>query len=225
MRCTYGPLPVFSAGGPGVPDQVIEGATGGIFSVELNGPALPIYDFSDQPIPFITSSPTGQAQWRVDDQLVGWVRIGGVSVRVSSNDAGDLLQKTADAVAAAQQAAAAAAQSLQDLRNYIGTGPGAGGGGLPSGTTLDNIPNGVDRYAVSAVEKNKIGTVPASFVSVAGPGSAATAMRSDRTFTAADVGAVRNMEGVPVIWGRTAAQGPPTAAEGALDGHYCFLDA
>lgn len=96
-RRTYGPLAVFSAGGSGLPDQVLEGEEGGIFSETLNGPALPLFDFNDESIPSITSSPAGQAQWRVDqDGLAGWVRFGEVSVRVVSNDIEALLQRYED---------------------------------------------------------------------------------------------------------------------------------
>lgn len=129
-RYTYGPMGLFSAGGNGLPDVIVENGTGGIFSATLNGPALPVYDFNDQPILSISSSASGQAQWRVDDQLVGWVRFGSLSVRVMSNDAGELLQNTAAAVAAANAAAATAQQAYQDLQEALaGVGPGGGGVG------------------------------------------------------------------------------------------------
>lgn len=128
-RFTFGPLPLFTAGGDGLPDQVLENETGGIFSATLNGPALPIYDFNDTPINFISSSATGQAQWRTDDQLVGWVRFGTVSVRVMSNDAGDLLQQTQAAVDQASSAKIAAESSLVQLGEAIaGIGPGVASG-------------------------------------------------------------------------------------------------
>lgn len=43
--------------------------------------------------------------------------------------------------------------------------------------------------------------------------------------TLASLSVVQNMGGVSRIWGRTAAQGLPTTAEGVLDGDYVFLDA
>lgn len=37
--------------------------------------------------------------------------------------------------------------------------------------------------------------------------------------------AIRNMGGVGRIWGRSAAEGLPSAAEGAQDGDWCMMDA
>lgn len=228
-RNTYGPLAVFTAGGPGVPDQVIESAEGGIFSAELNGPALPVYDFSDQPIPFVTSSPTGQAQWRVDDALVGWVRIGGVSVRVSSNDAGDLLQDTASSVAASQAAqaaataAAAAAAASRAAAESAASGGGTGGG-LPAGTTLEQIPNGTSRLALTQPERDKLQGVAVGATKLLIGTTAGTAKSGDYTVTPSGIGAIPHVGGAFREWKpRPASQGYPTAAEGAQEGDVASL--
>ena len=102
---------------------------------------------------------------------------------------------------------------LTALQAQVAAGGGGTGGGLPAGTTLQDIPDGTSRLALTSGERNKIATTPTTFLTVAGSGVATTAMRSDRAFTAAQVGAVANLGGFTGIVGRTAAQGIPSATE------------
>jgi hypothetical protein len=121
-----------------------------------------------------------------------------------------------------------AVQALGTVQAYIAANPSGGstGGGLPADTDLDDIPDGTSRLAMTSGERLKLNTVPTTYVQVAGSGTATTAMRSDRSFTAAQVGAVANLGGVPAMLGRTAAQGMPTAAELAAlpPGTYIAVD-
>jgi hypothetical protein len=95
-----------------------------------------------------------------------------------------------------------------------GGGTGTGGGGLPAGTTLDSIPNGSTRWAVTPTQSGKIDNTPTTFVTV---GTAANqAMRGDRTFTALETGAVANTGGASGILVRTIAQGLPASVTDGL---------
>ena len=106
-----------------------------------------------------------------------------------------------------------------------GNFPNSGtGGGLPADVTLEEIPNGVSRVAMTLAERQQLAKVPTSFLKV---GTAATdAKPGNYAPTAEDVKAVRNVGGFGRVWGnRTSTQGPPSAAEGAQDGDYCVIDA
>lgn len=148
-RFTYGPLAVFTAGGPGQADTVLENATGGKFVTTFNGPAVTVYDFNDQALTSITSSPSGQAQFRVDDLAAGFVQFGTVMVAVTANEVGPLAQTAVNnagaATAAAQSAAsaAAAAQAAQaQVAAYIAAGGGGGGAGIDESTLTTILNNG-----------------------------------------------------------------------------------
>ena len=120
----------------------------------------------------------------------------------------------------AQAALFAAVAALQQA----GVGGGSSGGGLPAGTTLEEIPNGVTRLAMTLAERTRIAGLPTTFLKV---GTAATdAKRGDYAPTAQGLGAVVSMSGDVRLWTkRTTTQGPPTVAEGAVKGtDYAFLD-
>jgi hypothetical protein len=104
------------------------------------------------------------------------------------------------------------------------SGGGGGGGGLPAGTTLEQIPNGSTRLAMTANERTKLAGVAAGATALVVGTTAGTAKSGDYAPTASDVGAPRNVSGFGRVWGRTAAQGFPSSAEGAVDGDWLFMD-
>lgn len=125
---------------------------------------------------------------------------------------------------ALQETLAATSQILA----YIAANPagsGGSGGGLPVGTTLDDIANGLDRLAMTSAERTKLQTVATGATALTIGTTATTAKAGNYAPTAAGIGAVANVTGVSRVWGRTLAQGLPTTAEGALDGDWCWIDA
>lgn len=241
-RFSYGPVAIVSpdpAGGSN--DLIRQDAKGGkMYQTNADAVAqvnpLPIFDFAGTPITEITSGPFGQAQWVAEQTRPGgFVNIAGLIVQVWATEVGELLEQAQGAIAqveaarnVAQQAAADAEQALAALREYISLNPGGGGsgggGGLPSGTTLDQIPDGADRRAVTTAQLDKLVKAPTTFLQLGT--TATTAKPGNYAPTAADVGAVTSMGGRFRIWGgRTTTQGPPTEAEGAVRGtDYAFLD-
>lgn len=97
-----------------------------------------------------------------------------------------------------------------------------GGGGLPVGTTLDQIANGIDRLAMTFAERSRIAALPTTFLQIGA--TATTAKAGNYQPTPAQIGAVQNVNGFARAWGRTAAQALPTAAEGAVDGDWAFRE-
>jgi hypothetical protein len=91
------------------------------------------------------------------------------------------------------------------------------GGGLPVGTTLTDIPDGVDRFALSAANVVKLNGIAAGATNLQIGTGANQAKRGDYVPTAAEVGAVRTMTPNQRLWFRTAAQGQPTAGDGAVN--------
>jgi hypothetical protein len=113
-------------------------------------------------------------------------------------------------------------RTLQATVSGIGTG---GGGGLPAGTTLEQIADGATRLAFTLAERQKLQTVAQGATALTIGTTATTAKAGNYSPTPATIGAVRNMGGVDRIWGRVAVQGLPTAAEGAIDGDWALMDA
>lgn len=110
---------------------------------------------------------------------------------------------------------------------------GIGGGGLPAGTTLEDIPNGPTRIAFTDVLAQKLSTIAEGATKtpigapdpVSGKAIAGTAKPGDWLPTPKQIGAPVNVAGAPRFWGRTVAQGLPTAAEDRQLGDIAFVDA
>lgn len=121
------------------------------------------------------------------------------------------MQAAVDAANAAVQSALASVQSLQTQVLAL-IQQGGSGGGLPAGTTLDAIPNGSSRFAVSSAQMDRINQASTLQLGTA----ANTAMPGNTTFTAVQVGAVPN-PGATISGAvyRTAAQGLPAAVVNA----------
>jgi len=113
-------------------------------------------------------------------------------------------------------------QLATQVDNLDLSGGGTGGGGLPVGTTLDQIPNGADRLAMTYAERNRIAGLPSSFLQLGT--TAGTAKAGNYKPTPAEISAVQNVNGAPRLWGRSASQALPTAAEGAVDGDWLFRE-
>lgn len=109
--------------------------------------------------------------------------------------------------------------ALSEVRAFIAANPdGVGSGaGLPAGTTLEQIPNGNTRLAMTIDERVKLNGVEPNATRLLLGDTAGTAKAGNWVPTAAQVGAVASMTPGVRLWFRTAAQGPPTAAEGASD--------
>lgn len=114
---------------------------------------------------------------------------------------------------------------VTDLQAQIlAIGVSGGGGGLPAGTTLDAILDGASRVALSPAQRTTVNNLPATFLQIGT--TTTTAKSGNYAPTAAAIGAVQSMSGPIRIWSRTALQGAPTAADGAVDlTDYLFLDA
>ena len=189
------------------------------------GPVAQLLDTTNTAIDSLTVSRYGTfSQYNVANCRRGYLDFGaGVILPVLSIEAQDAYDVAVQAAATAQDAVTAAQEALQELQAYVAAHPSTGGG-LAANVTLEDIPNGPSRVAMTTDERAQLAKVPATFLKV---GTAATdAKRGDYAPTAEDVKAVRNVGGFGRVWGnRTATQGPPTAAEGAVDGDYCFVDA
>lgn len=115
--------------------------------------------------------------------------------------------------------------TLGDQIDALQNGGGGGGGGLPVGTTLDQIPNGTTRLAMTQPERDKLATVAFNATNLIIGTTATTAKAGNYQPTPAQIGAVQTMSGPKRHWYRTVAQGFPSAAEGAQDDDYLFMDA
>lgn len=235
-KIAYGPLIAYDpTTGQLVPDA--EGQVYAITDTAFTTP-LAIQDLSGVGMSTLRTSRTVAMidEFQVDDLLeVNW-KSGAYVIRLTSfkglaataNAAVAAAQVASTAAAAASTAAGssatAAAASAQQVADYIAGGGGGGGGGLPAGTTLEQIPNGSTRLAMTANERTKLAGVAAGATALVVGTTAGTAKSGDYAPTAADVGAPRNVSGFGRVWGRTAAQGFPSGAEGAVDGDWLFMD-
>jgi hypothetical protein len=145
----------------------------------------------------------------------------GANSAAAAASAATAATNSASSASSASSAAASAAASATAAQ--LAAGSGGTGGGLPAGTTLDQIPNGSTRLAMTTDEKNKIANLPVSYLQIGT--TATTAKAGNYSPTPSAIGAVQNVLGVPRIWGRTTAQGFPTTADGALDGDWLLMDA
>lgn len=95
-------------------------ATGGVLLDPRTGTAVPMADMNGNPVDQISGNSYGQSMQFRSTQLAVLVQFGTVNVQAPSIEMFDLVQTTADAVAAAQSAAAAAQAAAS----------GGGGGGV-----------------------------------------------------------------------------------------------
>lgn len=110
------------------------------------------------------------------------------------------------------------------VAGLVAAGPGSGGG-LPAGTTLEQIPNGPTRLAITAAQVTKLDGIAAGATALTLGVTATSAKRGDYSPLPADIGAVRNMGGFARVWGVTgSATVKPTAAQGAVDGDWLVVD-
>lgn len=206
-------------------NTLVVNADGGKVVDPATGNPLTMADLNGNPTDKIGGSPFGTSQWFRSTQLAVLVLYGDVAVQCVATELFPIASRYPELVAAASSAQTAAQQALADLRDAIAQGVGnPGGGGLPADVTLEDIPNGVTRIAMTQAERDKLSKTPTTFLKV---GAAATdAKAGNYAPTAADVGAVTSMTGDVRLWTkRTTAQGPPTEAEGAKRGtDYVFLD-
>lgn len=223
---TFGTVAVYDAA-PGANDKVVTNAVGGKLVLVKDGPAQPITDLNGTPITEITSNSDGQSsQFRAQVRR-GLIQFGDLVVTVWANEVANELDQISVAVATAQAAVDAAQQAVLDAQEALllaQQGGGGTGGGLPENTTLEDIPNGISRIAMTIDERNKLASTPTSFLTLGT--TSTTAKRGDYAPTAKDVGAVVSMSGDVRLWTkRTTTQGPPSVAEGAVPGtDYVFLD-
>lgn len=100
------------------------------------------------------------------------------------------------------------------------------GAGLPAGTTLEDIPNGETRLALSQDERTKLEGIEVGATRLLLGTTDKTAKPGNYTPKAAEIGAVVAVDGPIRMWRpRLASQALPTAAEGALDGDIAFQEA
>lgn len=205
-----------------ITDIVYENATGGKLVDVLDGPALPIFDLNDNPITEITSGPSGQTLQFKANVYRGLIQFGSAAVFVTAEEVADFAVAAQGAIDTANQAVALANQAVALATEALNNG--GGGGGLPAGTTLEQIPNGTTRLALTQPERDKIAATPTSFLTL---GTTSTsAMAGNTTFTPAQIGAVRSMESAIRLWVRVVSLGQdkPTLAEGAVNGDVLVLD-
>ena len=213
-------------------------ATGQLLNV-AGGTAQQVYNLQGSPLPNLTTNQYGYLARFKAGVPFGVISFGSVLQPVVSVEALNSGPQAAAAATSAAQAAAAAASSntaavnaqqlaqnaAADVAAYIAAGGGGGGGGLPVGTTLEQIPNGVTRLAMTQAERDKLANVAPNATNLQIGTTATTAKAGNYQPTPAQIGAVQTMTGPQRMWVRSAAQGLPTAAEGALDNDLAFMDA
>jgi hypothetical protein len=202
-------------------DDILENATGGTF-VDEAGATIPIYDLNDSPISTITSNAFGQSSSFKADVPMGYIKFGSVLNRVFADEIAQFAVNAQAAIATANDALTQANQALVLAQQALDGG--GSGGGLPAGTTLEQIPNGTTRLAMTQPERDKIAATPTTFLQLGT--TSTTAMAGNTTFSPAGIGAVQNVAGASRVWGRikSLGQNQPTAAEGAAIGDWLLWD-
>lgn len=202
-------------------DDILENATGGTF-VDATGGLIPIFDLNDNPITTITSNAFGQSSSFKANVPMGYIKFGSVLNRVFADEIAQFAVNAQAAIDTANTAAAQASAALQAVNDLIATG--GGGGGLPAGTTLEQIPNGSTRLAMTQAERDKLATVAANATALVIGTTATTAKAGNYSPTPAGIGAVATVGGAFREWKpRPASQGYPSAAEGAQEGDVASL--
>lgn len=220
----------------------------GVLLDQPGGTAQQVYDLNGNPLDHLSSNSRGYVARFKAGIGIGYISFGSILQPVVSMEvlqsgpaadqaattAATAQQNAANALSAANTAAAAsqaaqvaaqnAAAAAQAAADAAQSG-GGGTGGLPAGTTLDAIPNGTTRVAMTTQERDKLATVAVGATNLQIGTTATTAKAGNYQPTPAQIGAVQTMSGATRVWVRTTAQGLPSAAEGALDGDLTFMDA
>lgn len=147
----------------------------------------------------------------------------GPAAAAAATSAANAAASAATAITSANAAAAAAATSAQQVSDYIAAGTG-GGGGLPAGTTLDTIPDGSSRAAITPAERTRLSGVQTGATRLLIGTTAGTAKDGTYVPTPAAIGAVQTMSGPVRHFFRTKAQGLPNPGSESLDGDWCTMD-
>ena len=199
-------------------------AQGQIFAVEdlTYSSPLPIRDASGVPMTFVKIGDVPLTdEFQVEDKTKVIFKSGPYALVVQSLEG--LVANSLAARTAAESAAVSAEASRQAAVAAAGSG---GGGGLPAGTTLEQIPNGGDRLAMTQAERDKLLNVAYGATKVTVGYNAGQAMPSSaRAAEVVAVGVVGVLPGTTFRkWKpRPASQGWPTIAEGAQDGDEATL--
>jgi hypothetical protein len=208
----YAPLPAVDP----TTSTVVRNTTGQLYAVTDTTFATPLAfrDLSGVPQAVLRVGPLGITdEFRIDDQPEVLWKSGDYVIHLWSP------QGVLDAVTQVLQET----QDLAAAMQAIIAGGGGGGGGLPAGTTLDAILNGVDRWAIPRTELQRLATMQTNATALVIGTTATTAKAGNYQPTPVQIGAVQNVAGFGRVWGRTVAQGFPTAAEGRQDGDYVAL--